>query len=132
MGRGVVVLGTVTYRGALVTFLSSLSLRHKSVGTRREKYKSPASPCSLPASLSLGPQCPIAPCPTLPPCLAAPSAQGCLFGPAPPSPLALLGHPRKGATVSIESGQQGREGEQTDRRMDRGMAVPLPLGHSCL
>lgn len=67
-----------------------------------EKHKSPASSCSLPAPqllsamVSHGPQSHCPPCPTLPPCHAARSAPGHQLGPALPSPLAPLGHPRQG------------------------------------
>lgn len=50
VGRGAVVLGTLTYRGAFVTFLSSLSLRHKSVGTGQGRKAQVTSIPLLPAS----------------------------------------------------------------------------------
>lgn len=55
MRRGAVVLGTLTYRDAFITFLSSLSLRHKSVGTSHERRLHVTSIPLLPAS-PLSPQ----------------------------------------------------------------------------
>lgn len=65
VGGGAVVLGTPTYRGAFVTFLSSFSLRYKSVGRSQERKLQVTSIPLLPASppSPQGHNAPIAPVP---------------------------------------------------------------------
>lgn len=148
-GKGSVVLGTLTYRGAFVTFLSSLSLRHKSVGTGQERKVQVTSIPLLPASPA-SPQGRGAPQPLVPHYLLASQPhlpRGACSARLPLLPglsWVTLGKGRgnsqgrvwaageRRATACRSSPSRASQPARgMDGRMD-GRAVTSPLGHSCL
>lgn len=91
VGTGAVVLGTLTHRSAFVTFLSSLSLRHKSVGTGQERQAQvtsipllPGSPAVLRATVPHSPLSHTTSLPRSPGCPGVPARPGSPFSPGSP------------------------------------------------